>query len=162
MRIFNIPYKAFITGLTSLLILGGMGWIEIVNRPILAALEREGVPATAEITEMVAFWHLYRTVERPFKRVYYVFTTADGQEVEGSRTQTKSEWRRLRIGGPVEVVYLPDRPHIHSASISHGYAGRWMIWLLLPLMLLCAGLSRWYWRRNYTGPPRLWPPIQLG
>ncbi|MEM9047249.1 MAG: DUF3592 domain-containing protein [Pseudomonadota bacterium] len=164
MRVFNIPYQAFITGLATVLILGAMVWIEIINLPILAALEREGVPGTARVTEMVDVWDSVRATRGGrSKRVYFVFTTAAGEEVESSRRVGRHVWQRLEIGSPVQVVYLPDRPHIHSASIQHGYAGRWMIWLLVPFFPVTAGLSWWFWRRSpYAGPPRLWPPIRFG
>ena len=48
--------------------------------------------------------------------ITYRFATSSGREIEHWATLEREAWSRLRKGGPVSVVYLPDSPDVHRVE----------------------------------------------
>ncbi|MEM9392619.1 MAG: DUF3592 domain-containing protein [Pseudomonadota bacterium] len=162
-RVFNIPYQAFILWVATALIIGSMIWIEVINRPILLALEARGIDAKAEVTRFGPIIFDPRPTPGGANRdVFYSYRTFDGTTVDDKRRVGRHVWDRLTIGGTIDVRYLPDRPEIHTASILSGYAGRGM---LVPLALMGVATvvlgTFLFFRAGPAQRPRLYPVISF-
>lgn len=165
MRVFNIPYRLFIFSLTTASILGACIWIALYNLPILKALEERGEAAVAEVTWAgEPYWVFQRgNYSRIAWRqdMRYAYVTRAGDRIEDAKTMTKHAARNLRVGRTFDLVYLPDRPHIHNSSYGNGYADVGMIYALLALGAVCAFMIFYCWRQrpaDWEGP-KLWPPL---
>ncbi|MEM9437567.1 MAG: DUF3592 domain-containing protein [Pseudomonadota bacterium] len=165
MRVFNIPYDFLIFCFTTLVILGACLWIFFINLPILEALDDRGIEVRAEIT---ALSDPYIVAQRGNYSRYgwrvdmsYRYQTQTGEWIADENTLVKQRARKLEVGQDFKVIYLPDRPEIHDSGLGNGYGGVGMIYALLMLAAVCAGMTVFHWvrlPRDWEGP-QLWPPI---
>lgn len=165
MLIFNTPYRLFLFGCLTPLLIGGCFWIWLVSMPILGELEAKGETAQAEVTWVgEPYWVWGRSnYSRGGWRIdmRYHYETRDGLRVEDEKTFVKQNATNLRVGRTFDVVYLPDDPSVHDSNYGNGYAGLGMIYALLPMIAVCAFMTVFLWRRcppDWTGP-KLWPLI---
>lgn len=76
----------------------------------LIVQERQLASAGRVVEGVVLAKHITRSKDTVTRSVTYRFEAADGRRIEGDSDVPESLWRSLTERGPVQVLYLPDRP----------------------------------------------------
>jgi len=74
---------------------------------------------------------------------------ANGLELGGQSSMQTEAWRKIDVGGPIVIRYLPDNPRInHPAEGASSALPAWMPWLPTLSFLFPALVFRWMIRRE--------------
>ena len=165
MKVFNIPYRLFMFALLAVSTCVACLFILIVNMPILNDLEARGIHTQAEVLSISAPYMIFQRGN--YSRVgwrqdmRYGYHTQDGQWIEDEKTLVKQNAKTVRAGRKFDLVYLPDRPHVHDSDLGNGYGGMGMVYALSIMSLFCLGMAVVLARRLPKGwdGPKLWPPL---
>lgn len=165
MKVFNVPYRLFMFALLTVSTCFACLFILVVNMPILNALEARGIHTQAEVLSITRPYVIFQRGN--YSRIgwrqdmRYGYLTQAGDWIEDEKTLVKQNARTVHVGRQFDLVYLPDRPHVHDSDLGNGYGGMGMLYALSIMSLFCAGLSVILARRlpEGWGGPKLWPPL---
>lgn len=88
----------------------------IIRRGLqMKQLAHHGIPITGKILKIVRLGSVNHSRQSRNWRLRYTFTLADGRTYENGITPNEEE-RHLPVGGPIDLIYLPEKPEISATA----------------------------------------------
>ena len=113
--------KTLVCFAAGLVLLGGLGTYNAINRMGKAPVERKDLTAVGEITfkEATVLQHATGYVLDTTYDMRYSFQASDGQLYIGEDKLTESQYNRLSKGDKVTVQYHSHHPSINASQYGH-------------------------------------------
>lgn len=105
-----------VIGILAVPLILGAAIFFIVRRGLqLKNLAHLGVPITGKILLITKLGSAHRSPQSRNWRLRYSFTLPDGRTFENGINPSKEE-RELKVGGPIEIIYLPTNPAVSATK----------------------------------------------